>query len=237
MVVVSIIAIMAAVAYGSLTKSQQQSRDAKRQSDLRLVENAVELFKNKYGHYPSGCNASSTGPVPIWSGETGTGSARECSTGNQYIINLAPEFIPELPRDPRAGAGGNDSGYVYAVNDDGSVYKFMAWRSVEAETLTSNPPDGEQHEFFRCGGNYDTSVTLCAIETAADCIPTHLEACEYTPASVSATAISASSQDGFDECTVAANYESTYAVSGGFSRENTNNDFAVEYLTERLRCR
>ncbi len=136
LVVIAIIGILAAVISVNAVESGKISRDAKRQADLRMLQSAVELYKNKNGQYPEGCNNAGE-----WSGQLG--SQYECTNGSsQYITGLAPEFIPVLPYDPKLN--GTNSGYVYVTNADRSVYKIMAMRTVESEVVNYN------HEFESC---------------------------------------------------------------------------------------
>ncbi|USN88077.1 MAG: prepilin-type N-terminal cleavage/methylation domain-containing protein [Candidatus Nomurabacteria bacterium] len=136
MVVIAIIGILVAVVMFNTSDAGKQSRDTERQADLRALQNAVELYKNKYGRYPEGCRGADQ-----WSGEQGTNYA--CSGNNtQYIVNLAPEFISVLPVDPKSGSG--DYGYVYRTNTAGTVYKIMAMNSVEADSIDY------KHEFKSC---------------------------------------------------------------------------------------
>ncbi len=141
LVAVSIIGILSAVIAVNSIDSGKQSRDTDRQADLRAMQSAIELYKNKYGRYPAGCNATN-----LWSGQQGT--SFQCSGGDtQYIVghvdvndwdgdgdtserfSFAPEFISPLPIDPKKGTG--DYGYVYNTNAAGTVYKLMAMNSVE----------------------------------------------------------------------------------------------------------
>ncbi len=127
MVVISIIAILSSVLYANFGAGRTQSRDAERKADLRNLQNAIDLYKNKYGRYPAGCNAASS-----WSGQKGSSYA--CTSGSdQYIVNLAPEFIPTLPIDPKLN--GANSGYAYTTNVTGTVYKIMAKNTVESEIV------------------------------------------------------------------------------------------------------
>jgi prepilin-type N-terminal cleavage/methylation domain-containing protein len=135
-VVVSIIAILSTVAFVGIQESQRQGRDAERQSDLRNLQSALELYKLEYGRYPAGCRATGE-----WSGQLGTAFACPLGSG-QYIVGLAPEFIPVLPIDPRLN--GVSSGYVYSVDAEGNVYKLMALSTIESETVTYSNP------FSRC---------------------------------------------------------------------------------------
>lgn len=131
LVVISIIAILSGVIFTYARQSSATSRDIQRQSDLKALQSAVELFKQKLGRYPAGCNGPDN-----WSGEQGGGNA--CGGANvNYITGLSPEFIRVLPRDPRRGTG---DGYAYVTNTNGSVYKIVARGSVESETVGYNHP-------------------------------------------------------------------------------------------------
>lgn len=122
MVAVTIISILAVMVYANFADSRAKARDAERQSDIRLLQNAIELYKVKYGRYPEGCQGANN-----WSG-----GAYGCPSGFEYIIGIAPEFISVLPRDPRPGTG---EGYVYVTDADGSVFKLMAMNTVETEKV------------------------------------------------------------------------------------------------------
>lgn len=195
LVVVSIIAILAGVLLMNFSTSSASGRDAKRQADLRMLQNAIELYKNKHGWYPAGC-ASDTGGG--WSGQLGTDFECDDDTG-QYIVGLAPEFIRVLPVDPRSVSG--QQGYVYTTNSDGSVYKIMAMNVVESEVVR---PD---HKFARCKvgvnsdgiipGNVDARLMTggwCGIEGTTNFV---IAVCD--PDSIG--------------------FQSTYALWGGFTQE------------------
>jgi prepilin-type N-terminal cleavage/methylation domain-containing protein len=138
MVVVSVLAVLSTILYANFSQARAQSRDAERKSDLRNIQSALELYKQKYGRYPAGCNGAGA-----WSGELGSGVGYRCSSGSgAYIVSpggsypaLSPEFIPTLPTDPKLN--GNGSGYMYVSNADGSVYKFMIRNTVEINKVTS----------------------------------------------------------------------------------------------------
>ena len=133
-----------------------------------------------------------------------------------------------LPVD--TNLNGVNSGYVYTVNDDGSVYKFMALNTVENETLSNSEP----HPFFRCGPNFDSTTLSCG-NSLAECAASQSyedgEMCERTPTSVGGSGITIMST-----CNNATAYGTTYAVSGGFSTVDIRSDRRIEYYTERIRC-
>jgi len=132
-VVTAIIAILSSIALYGLSETRAKSRDAERQADLRLLQNAVERYKLKYGKYPEGCNGAN-----VWAAQTVDGSSpHRCTSGSSYIVDLAPEFIPVLPVDPKPN--GSNSGYMYYSNageggvNDGTAYKLIAYNTVETE--------------------------------------------------------------------------------------------------------
>jgi prepilin-type N-terminal cleavage/methylation domain-containing protein len=224
LVTVSIIAILMAVAIGSFGPAREKSRDAQRQTDLRTVEAALALYKNKYGEYPAGCNPPTTGTTPSWSGQPGSGY--ECNpTSTQYIVGLAPEFIPKLPTDPRLNADETYSGYVYTTNADQSVYKLMALNTVETENVDSN------NAFFRCGQDLDQSTASLSHDDP--------QICERSPQIATGSYNAQVSKN--NECSDSDLFQTTYAISAGFSTDSSRNASqplkSQEYDTENVRCR
>jgi prepilin-type N-terminal cleavage/methylation domain-containing protein len=134
LVAITIVSILTGVISVRTLDANRKSRDTERQADLRILQSAIELYKNKYGLYPARCTPAVG--APAWSGQNGT--TYECAAGQQYIVGLAPEFIPALPKDPRLN--GANSGYVYTVNAARTVYKLMAKRTVESEVVTFAHP-------------------------------------------------------------------------------------------------
>ncbi len=140
LVTVTIISILAGIIAVNSIDSGKQSRDEKRQADLRNFQSSLELYKNKYGRYPEQCVASGVS-ANGWSGQLGTDFA--CDNGtNSYILGdtgrLFTEFMPRLPIDPKLN--GTNSGYVYRTNTNGTVYKLMAINSVEGEVVGYSHP-------------------------------------------------------------------------------------------------
>ena len=139
LVVIAIISVLAGAIAINSADSNKQARDEKRQADLRALQSALEMYKNKHGRYPEQC--ASGGSSGGWSGQPGTDFA--CSDGtNSYILGFTgrmfAEFMPKLPLDPKLN--GTNSGYVYRTNTTGTVYKLMAMNTVEADVLTYTHP-------------------------------------------------------------------------------------------------
>jgi len=165
LIVVAIISILSSVIFLNFREGAAQSRDAERRADLRTLQNALELYRQENGRYPEACNGPS-GWSQVgdgWSGEMG--STHACSSGNQYIVDLAPEFISTLPTDPRPQSG--DHGYAYAVNSEGTVYKLMSRNAVETETVDYD------HAFKSCDAT-DSAAGMCdAVNSNSNSKPTH----------------------------------------------------------------
>lgn len=143
LVVIAIIGILSSMVYVSFGQARAQTRDDIRQSDLKQLQLAIELYKAQNGVYPSrGCGATN------WVGP-GPGSTYSACT--EYIEGLVPDYISQLPVDPRQGDE-NDHGYLYNTNADDTAYKLIAWRSVEAKFVTDF-----NHPFVRCPQDYGTT--------------------------------------------------------------------------------
>ncbi len=125
LVVMVIIGILASIVYANFGSGNARARDAERQADLRMLQNAIVQYKQQNGHYPeAGTDIN------------GDGFSSESET-TTYIIGLTPNFINRLPTDPRRGS---NPGYSYTTDGTGSVYKLVALRTVETETVTHEHP-------------------------------------------------------------------------------------------------
>lgn len=212
LVVVSIIGILSAVIYANLSEGSAESRDVQRKADLRTLQSAIELYKNDNGRYPEGCNAP--GSIGNWSGEPG--SAYPCASGSsQYIVGLAPKYIPTLPTDPKLNGA---SGYMYTVDAEGMVYKIMAENTVESEDVDA------LHPFARCGNVADGSTECASVPTAVTGNQPYNTA-GNTP----------------NECQYNV-YKNDYALSGGYANGGwsgvyRDSERAREYFSDKIKCK
>jgi prepilin-type N-terminal cleavage/methylation domain-containing protein len=130
LVVISIIGILASLALVSYSAAQKQTRGIQRKSDLSQLRTSLEAYYSANNAYPS------TGGQ--WWGECSHpwGQGGLPRTGpDGYIPGLAPDFIEELPQDPRHEESyppcnnGNHTCYLYKSN--GYDYKLLAHCSPE----------------------------------------------------------------------------------------------------------
>ncbi|KKQ18273.1 MAG: hypothetical protein US31_C0006G0004 [Berkelbacteria bacterium GW2011_GWA1_36_9] len=155
LVVMFIIAILASLVIVNVNSARKTARDAKRMSDLKSIQGALEMYNNKSGSYPKtfytkGSAGCDTGFVLSGSICKLDHSATDGTTGMNGIYNpdsyfsntdltkawipgLIPDYLPLLPQDPKKTV--NDSGYQYKSN--GTDYMVMAWMTME--TLCQQP--------------------------------------------------------------------------------------------------
>lgn len=102
LVVIAIIGILSAIIMASLNTSRSKGRDAKRIEEIRQMVNALELYYNVNGVYPSRAQLYSA------------------TNMTQAKNPLAPYLWP-LPRDPKTGALYNYSGVRQTLTPTGSA--------------------------------------------------------------------------------------------------------------------
>lgn len=120
LLVASFIFMLMGITMPIIDDSGIEARDATRANDLRAVREALAHYKKVHGVYPSTAGAWVGDPTDF-----GGGGYDE----NGYIQDLAPDFIPALPRDPDKQFPTNWAGYLY--RSDGADYKFMAFGTPE----------------------------------------------------------------------------------------------------------
>jgi prepilin-type N-terminal cleavage/methylation domain-containing protein len=210
MVVISIMGILAGGIAFYATQAGKSGRDADRQSDLRALQAAIELYKQRNGRYPEGCNGANN-----WSGELGMGTGFECLDGSrEYIIGLAPTFIPVLPRDPLRACA-TDCGYTYVTNADGSVFKLVARKSVESEVVDYSHPmkscDVRPTSGNRPATDDILQVGLCGRIRQPGALGTFAHVYPYDEAPAPSISSIASCSD------TNPNFTTSYGVWGGFA--------------------
>ncbi len=186
LVVISIIGILSSVLYANFRDSSAYTRDVERQANLRAVQAALEAYKKDHGRYPAGCNDPIYGDFANslaqgWSGQFDSwfhcgevdlnaeenfgGANKNFIANNDYIPGLVPKYIKSLPVDPKLNKDAFDgpgyiakgSGYIYKTNAAGTVYKFMAFLTVEDEVVLPN------HEFKGCDVSVKDTIDLDSI--------------------------------------------------------------------------
>jgi type II secretion system protein G len=97
LVVIAIIGLLSSVVLASLNGARKKGRDARRLSDLKQLQTALELYYSDYTAYP------------VASTQTGVSSA---------LTALVPNYITSISDDPLGGS----YHYVYRSTNDGGFY-------------------------------------------------------------------------------------------------------------------
>jgi prepilin-type N-terminal cleavage/methylation domain-containing protein len=130
LVVIAIIGLLSSVTLAAMSTARAKARDARRMSDLRQMQNALELYRTNFGSYPTTFDPT-LGTRVFHGGLTGCfggyGYYTDASTEG-YIPGLARTYIPQLPEDPAPNASNNK---CYLYSSDGTDYMIVAYKGAE----------------------------------------------------------------------------------------------------------
>ncbi|HYE22994.1 MAG TPA: type II secretion system protein [Candidatus Paceibacterota bacterium] len=112
LIVIAIIGILSATVLVSLNQTRVKARDALRQSDLRQVRTALEIYYFDNGRYPTDGPNTRLGEISS---------------------SLVPRYMPKMPVDPTYGSG--SSGYRYRSDSAGEQgYEILV--NMETDSVT-----------------------------------------------------------------------------------------------------
>lgn len=127
LVVIAIIALLSSIVLVSLNAARSKGNDAKRVTDLREVQKALEGYVNDNGSYPT----------------TGGSWRSQCSFGGSYapqnIANgLVPSYISQFPADPQMNTTAGGTGTCcYNYISDGADYDLLDYNCSTAAVATN----------------------------------------------------------------------------------------------------
>jgi general secretion pathway protein G len=139
LVVIAIIGLLSSMSVYAINITRMKARDARRLANMTQLQKAVELYYNERGIYPS------TGGSWWGEGSPCYGN-HDYSGSNGWIPNLAPEFMGNLPGDPKPNLG---AGRCYLYRSNGTDYIIITHGSMETicggdPSATCNPPHIQQ---------------------------------------------------------------------------------------------
>ena len=135
LVVVAIMGLLASIVLVNINSARTKTRDVLRKVGLRQLQSSLEAYYSTNGGYPSTDpdNLSYTG---VWySSEVGDEAGPNGPDNNgDWIPGLVPDYVSELPKDPRGGTSPidycNRDGYTYKsaflYKSDGVNYKLLS---------------------------------------------------------------------------------------------------------------
>jgi prepilin-type N-terminal cleavage/methylation domain-containing protein len=95
LVSVAVIAILATVAYGSMSAMREKARDTERKTEIGQLQLALRLYKDAFGTYPTGHDSGTV---------IGEGGA---------LDTLLEGYIPQTIADPEGSGSDGTYEYVY----------------------------------------------------------------------------------------------------------------------------
>jgi general secretion pathway protein G len=104
LIVIIIIAVLAAVVVPKFANSSLRSREAALRSDLKVMRNAIDLFKSDTGSFPAQLSDLTLETAPANGKDSG---------GNNKAINASDfkgPYLEEIKKDPISGGS-----YTYSV--------------------------------------------------------------------------------------------------------------------------
>ncbi len=121
LVVIAIIGLLSAVAAASLSRSRAKARDAKRKADLRVVDQAIQLWVS------SNPGAGLPGGAVGWCARLGS------TTYTQVSAALVPKYLVTMPHDPTYN---NMAGDYYYYNID-NLNNYALFSVLESSSDSS----------------------------------------------------------------------------------------------------
>jgi prepilin-type N-terminal cleavage/methylation domain-containing protein len=154
LVVIAIIGLLSSIVLAALQTARNKGSDAKRFSDLRSMEQALDAYYQDNGHYPinSSCNNSGTNWCTMCAN---LGVFVNFSSAATMIPGLTPTYIATIPQDPLySGAAGDASCYAYTTDAAGKDYKFVDYQPANSSPTTATGPT---QAFKDSGGAFTTA--------------------------------------------------------------------------------
>lgn len=160
LVVIAIISLLSTTVMASLNQARQKSRDAKRISDMKAIQTALEMYYNDNNHYPI---------QPGWTGECAAWNQQ--ADPNNIIPGLVPTYLGKMPSAPMMNKTGNTDCYLYTTDAQGLNYALLSHNSTDinyssqpslVDPIRDNSPD------CTTGGSYPFHNCDCSLVSALD---------------------------------------------------------------------
>lgn len=128
LVVIAIIGLLSSIILATLSSARSKANDARRVTDLREIQKALEGYANdNSGNYPT----------------TGGSWRSQCSFGGSYAqqniaVGLVPTYISQFPADPQMNTTAGGTGTCcYNYISDGTDYDVLDYNCSTAGVATN----------------------------------------------------------------------------------------------------
>jgi hypothetical protein len=138
--------MLASVVLVGLAPAQRRGRDARRLTDLKESQTALELYYNKCGHYPGGSDCAGAGIAADWT------ALIAALTGSSIGVS-------QMPDDPSAGKH-----YGYYANNERTQYLLTAvLEDANNPVLQRQPPASEVNQMSGFSGTCGSANLYCVL--------------------------------------------------------------------------
>jgi prepilin-type N-terminal cleavage/methylation domain-containing protein len=113
LVVIAIIGLLATLSVVALNNARERARDARRVSDIRQIQTALELYFNAENGYPATADIATTGSTP----PNILDATEDIASGS--VVFMSPIPVAPTPGDCTTA---NFNHYIYTQTDSGASY-------------------------------------------------------------------------------------------------------------------
>ena len=164
LMVIAIIGVLSGIVLVRLDSMRTKGRDAKRVSEIRQLQNALELFYSVHSRYPYSGQCGATSPNSGWSNSV------ECLSGDKWVRDSSYDLsglISDDPIDPINQLNWpRGAYYYYSRNYGGDGQWYMIVYSLEVPNPAIEASDGvtaPNGQYFHYGNNLNGIVTVGVI--------------------------------------------------------------------------
>lgn len=136
LVVVAIIGMLATIVLGSVKETRARGDDGRRLSDLRQIQNALELYYADHRRFPDGFAY--------------TGGSSDCGTNWCALETTLADYMTKLPRDPN---GSTQTAFRYYYDSDSGDNNQSYGLMVRLEAPSNYPLAANDGGFSAYGTN------------------------------------------------------------------------------------
>ncbi|MBI4155627.1 MAG: type II secretion system protein [Candidatus Zambryskibacteria bacterium] len=139
LVVIAIIGLLSSVVLASLNSARAKARDSRRKADLHSIQNALELYNNTYGGYPTSA----------WNDSGATSYNVYHSIAQQASFK---QFIPQTPNDPKyPNINCYNAEYAYmsdSFRTPGTLgTRYVLYATLENQSTTNLNPINPSYDY------------------------------------------------------------------------------------------
>ncbi|MFA4942247.1 MAG: FISUMP domain-containing protein [Patescibacteria group bacterium] len=171
LVVIAIIGLLATVSVIALNNARSKSRDAKRVSEIKQIQTALELYYNDQNRYPLTAEFVSGG---------------EIFSTSSYGTTTYLAHIPVSPTPADGACSDSENLFAYTSND-GSSYSLTFCLGVNTGTLTAGVNNANPYGItYLNPGSEDAGCPVCEAtstpeecEVGCSCNDANLPCCEF----------------------------------------------------------